>query len=410
MRLAGQEKMGFYPTPRCVAEEIRGILKIDKGARILDPCCGEGSSLWTVIADEALEEAYGSYAQATIDAMDALGKDVTLSIDEGREAELDTPAAKNLLREKEIFRRKLAEYPGTYGIELDRDRARIARRKLGCFLNCDALSEARVSRGGFGLLWLNPPYDLEQGDVTDTRQRLELKFLRRYFPALQQGGVLVYLVPWSILSKAGRFLANRLGGLGVFSFPADEYDAYKQVLVIGVNRLVGREEIDRNRKLLAKLSSVPESQVPEMVPVVGGSEFRKLALTVPKSLTPESELIFKSTRIDPDEAYQVIRKDGLYDLFVSENVPREMNRIRPLTALRQGHLAMLLASGMMNGEVEKDGKKYLIKGSVRKVVNRSETVTEESEDSEKSRIVETDRFQIMVKMLDFEARVIREIQ
>ena len=126
---------------------------------------------------------------------------------------------------------------------------------------------------------------------------------------------------------------------------------------------------------------------------------------------PEDALIFKSFRIDPEEAYETIRKDGLYDLFLSETMPREINRIRPLTALRQGHLAMLLASGLMNGEVEKDGKKYLIKGSVRKVVKRSETDEEIDEEGRgRSKITETDQFQITVKMLDYESGTIKEIR
>ena len=373
MRLAGQEKMGFYPTPRCVVDEIKGVLDIDEEARLFDPCCGEGASLWTLVADEELEQAY-SEARA-------------------------------------IFRKKLAQYPKMYGIELDKERAEVAKRKLHYFLNCDALTETRVSKEAFGLLWLNPPYDQEQGDVTDTRQRLELKFLRRFLPSLQMGGVLVYLIPWTVISKVGRYLANRVGDLKVYAFPPDEYSSFHQVLVMGIKRPLSKEDVEKNKRLFASIRDIEVEQVPEKIPVVGGQEFRKYTYEVPGSLMPEDALIFKSFRIDPNEAYDTIRKDGLYDLFLSETMPREINRIRPLTALRQGHLAMLLASGLMNGEVEKDGKKYLIKGSVRKVVKRSETDEEIDEEGRgRSKITETDQFQITVKMLDYESGTIKEIR
>jgi len=48
-RLASQMKMGYYKTPEAVVHQIKKILNIQSGARLLDTCCGEGEAL-SVIA------------------------------------------------------------------------------------------------------------------------------------------------------------------------------------------------------------------------------------------------------------------------------------------------------------------------------------------------------------------------
>ena len=49
MRLEGQSKAGFYPTPLEVAQLIRSCLTLGgKAAHLLDPCCGPGTALETV--------------------------------------------------------------------------------------------------------------------------------------------------------------------------------------------------------------------------------------------------------------------------------------------------------------------------------------------------------------------------
>lgn len=45
MRLAGQAKLGYYPTPAFTARTIGDRLDIPERGALLDPCCGEGSAL-----------------------------------------------------------------------------------------------------------------------------------------------------------------------------------------------------------------------------------------------------------------------------------------------------------------------------------------------------------------------------
>lgn len=101
-RLGSQAKAGYYPTPESICGQLKQMLDIEEGTRILDPCCGNGITL------AALAEGTGAI---------------------------------------------------TYGLELDHERATEARTRINYLLWGDALVEMRLSQAAFGLLYLNPPYD-----------------------------------------------------------------------------------------------------------------------------------------------------------------------------------------------------------------------------------------------------------
>jgi type I restriction-modification system DNA methylase subunit len=46
-RLGSQAKAGFYPTPDTVCELLKAkiLFDLEKGGRLLDPCCGKGKTL-----------------------------------------------------------------------------------------------------------------------------------------------------------------------------------------------------------------------------------------------------------------------------------------------------------------------------------------------------------------------------
>ena len=115
MRLAAQAKGGYYPTPERVVDLIAELIHTPSGyyhrgretIRILDPCCGAGDAL------ERLAEG------------------------------LDQPNAMTI---------------ETYGVELHRDRAEEAEKRLHRTLAVDLFATS-IANGAFGLLLLNPPYD-----------------------------------------------------------------------------------------------------------------------------------------------------------------------------------------------------------------------------------------------------------
>ena len=133
MRLAAQAKGGYYPTPDRVVDLLADLVHTPTGSyyrnpetlRILDPCCGAGDAL------ERLTER------------------------------LDRPNALPI---------------ETYGVELHRDRAEEAEKRLHRTLASDLFATS-IANGAFGLLLLNPPYDYDSED-----KRTEHAFLTHCAP------------------------------------------------------------------------------------------------------------------------------------------------------------------------------------------------------------------------------------
>ena len=334
-RLASQMKMGYYKTPEAVVHQIKKILNIRPGARLLDTCCGEGEAL-SIIAS-------------------------------GTEAI-------------------------TYGMELDKERHDTASKVLDNAVWGDSLYELRASRKGFNLLWLNPPYDLEKGDYDQKSERLEIRFLERQWDLLADKGVLVYIVPFDSVKKCSSFLKRRCSNLVILSFPLSEYSHFKQVALICTKGKPVKGEAERNILIFDSLGTLEFWEVPELLKTTedAGPLYR---YDVSAS---DDDIYFRSVRLNPDEAVKKIDKSPLWDRVMQRFSPALNGaKINPLMPLREGHLAMLLASGMMNGEVTgNNGSRLIVKGSVKKEVVCSH---EETEDMDK--YIETDRYAITVRAI-----------
>ena len=137
MRLEGQSKLGYYPTPDQTLELLLTWLSTPEPGlrRYLDPCCGKGEAL------AAIASAHGS-----------------------------------------------AE---TYGIELSDLRAAEARLVLNHVINT-GYEYAVLTDETFSLVLLNPPYDGES--ETGGGTRLEETFLVNTTSRLVPGGVLIYII------------------------------------------------------------------------------------------------------------------------------------------------------------------------------------------------------------------------
>jgi hypothetical protein len=108
--------------------------------------------------------------------------------------------------------------------------------------------------------------------------------------------------------------------------------------------------------------------------------------------------LFKSKEIDPEELAEEILHHGLFPQLTEMTTPlRIAERIRPIMPLRHGHLAQILACGLMNGIVWDKEKKnpLLIKGVTKKEVRHS---VEIQGDVEKH--IETDQIKILIQAFD----------
>ncbi len=334
MRLAAQAKMGYYPTPPMVVSLISGILVRDGPGKIR-------------IFDPCAGEGH-----ALNELKDSLQCE-------------------------------------SYGIEPDTQRGKIARQNLTRCLITD-YENSRISNRAFSLLYLNPPYDWNiRNDDLSASERHERTFLRDTICYLMPGGVLVYLIPQSRLDKTiAKILSYRFGDVRVFRFPDPEYKSFKQVVIFGV--LKKKPELDA--RLIQYLTQIGESKA-----IIHSIENANCDYAVPRSPAIKN-FLFSTIRIEPSELDTEIKKYGL-NAHINQMVsPMSLTeKIKPIMPLRHGHLAQLLACGMMNGVVfDKDGDNPLVvKGITRKVVE-----TRIEKDDCKNRIIETDKIVITINAIN----------
>lgn len=222
----------------------------------------------------------------------------------------------------------------TVGIELEAGRAALSKNRLKQVFQGDAFDHKAE---GFSLLFLNPPYD-----YTDGGERLEVKFLRHYLSSLVVGGVLVYIIPEHYLEAAKGVLTTWFDKLSIYRFPEEEYKAYQQVVIFGV-----------------KSGGALSAGLPAVEPLEGGEfEYR-----IPQGRGAEVYMAGMDEAQMVAEAMQGKAWNLLWDAVKVES----LEGARPLLPWREGHLAMLVAGGLVNGTViAHRGQRYLLRGMVKK--------------------------------------------
>ena len=343
MRLAAQAKGGYYPTPERVVDLIAELIHTPNGnyyrnaetIRILDPCCGAG------------------------DALRRLAEN------------LDRPNSMPI---------------ETYGVELHRDRAEEAEKRLTRTLASDLFATS-IANGAFGLLLLNPPYDWDSED-----KRVEHAFLTQTTRYLAESGLLVFIVPRQRLSHSARYLSTHYGRMQCWAFPDPEREVFDQVALFGYR----------------KTDPVPDAHAEGMVLEwsVGQPEPLRSARYTEFSpaTTPSGDILFTTRTVDPVAAATEARRSGLWtNTDITDSLwPAGDARTRPLMPLRRGHIAMLVAAGFLNNLVlEGDGRRILVKGRTSKEME----LVEDSPEKE----VHREKLKTTVVALDLEDGGIEDI-
>lgn len=347
MRPPAVEKLGYYPTDEPVIDILTTyITSASEKARLFDPCAGEG------IAAAKLGRALNC---------------------------------------------------ATWGVELSPARAAKAGQVMdrvfqapwqACFLSNESIS----------MLFLNPPYE-----SSEDHKRVELEFLSSTTTKLVRGGLLIYIVPQHILGlvQVARILAGQYECLTVGRFPDGLFEKFKQLVVLGYRR---------------KSYTIPTEAEIEAIQAWAKVELDPLApLSKPiYHLIPSPErgldgrpVIFKRTDWEAEDVVEATTTCGFQrtkewlDLIQPDHNRAELTQ--PVMPLKKGHVAMLMASGMM-GTVrltDDEGRPMLIKG---RVVKKVEKVGEEGIGEE---VTETyrDRFVTTVAVLKQDKiEVIQDIQ
>ena len=245
----------------------------------------------------------------------------------------------------------LAEALGAegYGIEINEGRAEAARGRLAHVLATSAFS-VRLANGAFSLLFLNPVYDYD-----DEKRRLEHAFLTSITRALCVRGLLVFLIPQRRLAVSARYLASHYDGFQVYRFPDPEYAAFRQIVLFASRK--PRPVLDQQAQArLEGWSTADLTPLPD-VPAAGPP------FAVPS--LPGGEVLFATLFFDPLQAAVEAERRGVWaqPQLAEQLWPPDERPVRPLMPLRKGHLALLIAAGMLNNVVlSQSGQRVLVKG------------------------------------------------
>jgi superfamily II DNA or RNA helicase len=327
--------MGYYPTTTCVVELLKTYFQPAETGRLFDPCAGEGT------------------------AASILAKALNCQ---------------------------------SWGAELSPVRAALAAELMDRLFNAP-WGSCHLTGESITLLFLNPPYSHDRlGD----QKRLELEFLKSTTPKLVRGGALVYIVPHQLLRDldVASHLAGYYENITVYRYPDTEFN---QVIVLGLKRLKFKMPSGEE---VGQVQAWAEIEPPMLVDLA-----EPMYSLLPSSDKGAGGQPIRFTRLDwqPEEVVDATQKRGVLvskewlDLL---NPSRALGEFKqPVMPLKKGHIAMLMASGMM-GTLrlnDEDGKPILVKGRVVKVTEKVEEKT--SKDGKTAAEVFRDRFVSTVAIL-----------
>ena len=193
------------------------------------------------------------------------------------------------------------------------------------------------------LLYLNPPYDFECGEVKN--RRMEEVFLEQFYRWLKPGGVLVLVIPGQRQCACDRVLATHFKDKRVYRLTAPESVKYGQVVVFGVRRTRGERERLRDSDLTRARDLIDEMS----------RKWNEL-----RALPDEPNTVYPIPESGPLElVYNGLPLDEIEDLLPRSSAYRQASRIlfappsriegRPLTPLHCGHIALLAVSSLLDG-------------------------------------------------------------
>ena len=272
-------KLGYYPLPVEEARNIRTLLIPSGSYCAIDPCAGDGAAL------------------------------------------------------VEITRHTGAHLAA---VELDADRAATSAQKGIATVHGSAF-ECRVAAETCSLLYLNPPYDSELGPHSN--QRMEFVFLEHCFRWALTEGVLVFVIPFTVLGACARLLASQFERISVFRLEHPECARFKQIVVFGTRKKSHTRGDANGADALVRASFHPN-----LIPALNQEVAERYAL--PPSLPVTINYVGLPLDAIEDALQHSTAMQSARGVLV-----RKQQRLtgRPVLPLHKGAVGLLACSGMLNG-------------------------------------------------------------
>lgn len=314
---------GYYKTPLEEGQFMKQLLQFNEQTTIFDPTCGEGEIL-----------AY---------------------LTEGM------------------------DHVQTFGVEIDKGRALKAKEVLDVCLY-SPIESCVISNNFFGMVYLNPPYDhTMRGYGDDSTERKEYQELVRNTRYLRAGGVMVYTIPSYRFSdpKIARYLSTYFEDAVIARFADETYEDYSQCVFIA------RKKRSSHCVFSPKMFSVFEQMIEDdfifsKLPTLAQVIEKGRTWVVPQ--TPLNPRTFYSRLETKDTFIPLINENRGFHAFKERTKPRDVRlNGQPILNISQGEMALLLASGMVNGIVGEGEHIHALQGIETVTMEQSTEASETGE-------------------------------
>ncbi|EEM92842.1 hypothetical protein bthur0013_57640 [Bacillus thuringiensis IBL 200] len=322
MRLGNDLAAGFYPTPLTEGKHLVQLLQMEseRAYACFDPCCGEGTILRS-FADEMKQEGVQFH---------------------------------------------------TYGVELDENRSGKAKEQLDVVVR-SSFENMMISHDYFPLIFLNPPYNTELRTENTKSEKMEFNFLKRAHLYLQEGGIMVYVIPYDRFARddISYYLAKNYEEIGLMRFgdENEEFEQFKQCVFVGRKRAATKNDTyfnDRFANFCENMSDLAfvRKHVNTLAEMVTHKSW-----VIPE-LRHQNKLIFTS-RVDYKDAYKGIGKsEGIASLKKRLNRGNGHSPQGEKTAaerakmpIASGQLGLLLITGVADGLLGEGDTLHAVRGS-----------------------------------------------
>lgn len=249
----------------------------------------------------------------------------------------------------------------TFGVEIDKTRYELANQKLTQTVHA-SIESMVISNDAFSLIFLNPPYDYTVKGMDDGKaQRKEFIELQRNTRYLKPGGIMVYVIPSYRFSdkNISRFLATHFEDTAIMRFTDADYDAFRQCVFIG-RKKKGAVKRTNPEEMQFYQNMYDEAFILDYVAPIDSFIGEQLWLI------PSSPLQIKTfyTKVESKEKfYEGIQASSGFQAFKNRIKPRTLQTGGdPILPIGAGQMALLLASGAINGLLGNGKTLHLVQG------------------------------------------------
>ena len=268
-----------------------------------------------------------------------------------------------------------------FGVELSEDRAAILRQAMS---EDEALAPAdflrcAISYRSFSFCWINPPYDYATGG----EGRVETQFIERAAHLLADNGVLALVCPHDVADsyQTSEFFEQHFQQVSAMPFPED-VRKYNETVILGCKRKQPRVVSHRD---------CPYDWLEQRMA-------SHVVYTLPPGVRPK---MFRVTEPTDTELARLVSRSPLR-FHIERPADRLDYRPRPPLSPGNGHRAMLLASGHIDGLIcPPNEPPHVIRGTAAKEEFLASSDTSEDEQGNlTTKTVFSERTKLLIRVLD----------